>query len=165
MRGRVRLVSGVVFLAVAALLFAPRPPGWAGAIDVSRLPWLNAGLNAVALGLLLAGFAAVRAGRIALHRAAMTAAMGVSAVFLLSYVTYHLFSPGPAHYTGAWRATYFGILVSHVLLAALVLPAAMNTWIRGWTGAVASHRGIARPTLLVWLYVSATGIVVTWMVH
>lgn len=165
LRSAVAALSGIVFLLVAALLLGPRPAWMLGAVDVSALPWVNAGLNAVALVLLVTGFGAVRAGRITLHRAAMTAAMATSAVFLVSYVTYHLFSPGPARYHGAFRGTYFALLASHVVLAALVLPAALNTWIRGFTGAIPSHRRLARPTLAVWIYVSITGILVTWMVH
>jgi putative membrane protein len=78
---------------------------------------------------------------------------------------YHLFSPGPARYTGEWRALYLFVLATHVVLAAVILPAAMNTWIRGWTGAITSHRALARPTLAAWIYVSVTGILVTWMAH
>jgi putative membrane protein len=165
LRGTVRWVSGAVFVAVALLLFAPRPEGIVGAFDVSALPWVNAGLNGVAFLWLVAGFAAVKTGRVTVHRWCMTAAMATSALFLVSYVVYHLFTPGPARYVGQWRALYLGILVTHVVLAAVILPAAMNTWIRGWTGAVASHRALARPTFAAWVYVSLSGIAVTWMVH
>lgn len=164
-RRRVLVLSGVVFAAVALLLFAPRPEGMANVVDVSALPWVNAGINAVCGLVLLAGFAAVKAGRVAIHRALMTLAMGLSALFLVTYVTYHLFSPGPAHYAGAWRGTYLVILLTHVVLAAIVLPAAMNTWARGYTGAIPEHRRLARPTFAAWIYVSVTGVLVTWMAH
>ena len=164
-RRRVLALSGVIFVVVALLLFAPRPEGMAGWIDVSALPWVNAGINAICGLVLVAGFTAVKAGRIALHRALMTLAMGLSALFLVTYVTYHLFSPGPAHYAGEWRALYLVILLTHVVLAAVVLPAAMNTWARGFTGAVPEHRRLARPTFAAWIYVSVTGVLVTWMAH
>jgi putative membrane protein len=165
LRGYVRALSVVVFAAVALLLFAPRPAGMVGAVDVSMLPWVDAALNGVAFLWLAAGYVAVKAGRIAVHRACMTGAMATSALFLVCYVTYHLFSPGPTRYTGDYRAVYLLILVTHVVLAAVILPAAMNTWIRGYTGAIASHRALARPTFFAWVYVSLSGIVVTWMAH
>lgn len=164
-RRRVLALSGVIFVVVALLLFAPRPPGMAGWVDVSALPWVNAGINAVCGLVLIAGFAAVKARRIALHRVLMTSAMALSALFLVTYVTYHLFSPGPAHYTGPWRGLYLVILLTHVVLAAVVLPAAMNTWARGFTSAIPEHRRLARPTFAAWIYVSVTGVLVTWMAH
>lgn len=164
-RRRTLVLSGVIFVLIAALLFAPRPEGFADLVDVSALPWVNAGINGVAFLLLLVGYAAVRTRRMRLHRLAMTSAMATSAVFLVSYVTYHLFSAGPARYEGSYRAVYLVLLLTHVVLAALILPAAMNTWARGWTGATTSHRRIARPTLAAWMYVSVTGILVTWMAH
>lgn len=165
LRTWVRALSAVIFVAVALLLFAPRPDGFAGAIDVSVLPWVDAALNGIAFLWLTAGYVAVKTGRIAVHRACMTGAMATSALFLVCYVVYHLFSPGPARYTGSFRAVYLAILLSHVVLAAVILPAAMNTWIRGWTGAIESHRALARPTFFAWTYVSLSGIVVTWMAH
>jgi putative membrane protein len=158
-------VSIAVSVVVAILILAPRPEGFAGAIDVSALPWVNAAINTLTAGILVAGFAAIRAGRIALHRRLMTTALGTSSAFLASYVVYHTFSPGPAHYEGPWRGLYLFVLLTHVVLAALILPAALTTWLRGWTGRVADHRRIAPATLAVWLYVSVTGVLVTWMAH
>jgi putative membrane protein len=150
---------------VAVLILAPRPAGLASAVDVSALPWVNATINALTACVLVAGFVAVRAKRIELHRRLMTTALGTSSAFLLSYVVYHTFKPGPAHYEGAFRGLYLFVLITHVVLAAVILPAALTTWVRGFTGRVADHRRIAPATLAVWLYVSVTGVIVTWMAH
>ena len=158
-------VSLVVCGLVAVLMLAPRPDALAGRVDVSALPWVNAGLNAITATLLVSGFVAIRLRRIALHRRLMTAALGTSTLFLLSYVTYHTLSAGPTKYTGSWRGLYLFVLLTHVVLAAGILPAALTTWVRGWTGAVADHRRIAPATLAVWLYVSVTGVLITWMAH
>ena len=159
------VVSAVVCAVVAFLLLGPRPEGVAGAIDVSALPWFNAGLNTLTFGLLLAGFAAIKAGRMKLHKGLMTSALGVSVVFLVSYITYHWFSEGPVRYEGPLRGLYLFVLVTHVVLAAAILPMALTTWIRGWTGAVERHRRVAPSTLAVWLYVAFTGVLIVVMAH
>lgn len=165
MQRAVYAASLTVCAVVALLMFAPRPEGLAGAVDVSALPWVDAGLNAVTAVLLLAGFAAIKTKRVVLHRRLMTSALATSTLFLLTYVTYHTFSAGPARYEGPWRGVYLFALLTHVVLAAVILPAALTTWLRGYTGAVDGHRRIAPPTLAVWLYVSVTGVLITWMAH
>ncbi len=158
-------VSGVVCVVVAFLLLGPRPEGVAGSVDVSMLPWVNAGINSVTTVVLLAGFAAIRAKRVALHRALMTTALGLSVVFLVVYVTYHWFSAGPVRYEGDFRGFYLFVLATHVLLAIAVLPLALTTWARGWFGAIADHRRIAPATFGVWLYVTVTGVLIVTMAH
>jgi putative membrane protein len=161
----VGVLSGAVFLAVLFLLTGPRPAGVAGSVDVSFLPWLNAALNATTATLLLAAFAAIKAKRVQLHKTLMTTALGASATFLVSYVVYHWFSAGPTHYEGPFRAGYLVVLISHVVLATIILPAALTTWYRGWTGRVAAHRSIAPWTFGLWLYVAVTGVLITVLAH
>lgn len=158
-------VSAAVCLVVAGLILGPRPEGVAGAVDVSALPWVNAGINSVTTGLLVAGFVAIRRRRVALHRALMTSALACSALFLLSYVVYHWFSAGPTRYEGPARGLYLVVLATHVVLAASILPAALTTWVRGFTGQIGAHRRIAPLTLAVWLYVSVSGVLITVMAH
>jgi len=158
-------VSAVVCAVVAFLLLGPRPDGVAGSVDVSMLPWVNAGINSVTTVVLLAGFAAIRARRVELHRALMTTALGLSAVFLVVYVTYHWFSAGPVRYEGQFRTLYLFILATHILLAIVVLPLALTTWARGWFDAIADHKRIAPATLGVWLYVTVTGVMIVTMAH
>jgi putative membrane protein len=161
----VAALSGAVFVVVAYLLLGPRPEGVAGAVDVSVLPWVNAGLNATTAALLVAGWLAIRARRVELHRALMTTALGASAVFLVSYVVYHWFSAGPTRYEGPFRGLYLVVLLSHVVLATVILPAALTTWYRGWTGRVSAHRRVAPTTLALWLYVAVTGVAITVLAH
>ncbi len=158
-------VSAAVCLVVAALILGPRPEGVAGTLDVSSLPWVNATINTITAGVLLAGFVAILAGRVALHRALMTTALGLSSLFLLSYVTYHWFSAGPVRYEGSLRGVYLFLLATHVVLAAAILPLALTTWTRGWFGAIQSHRRLAPLTLATWLYVTVTGVVIVVMAH
>jgi len=130
-------------------------------IAVTDLPALNAALNALSAILLLAGYVQIRALNVRLHRLLMTSAFAVSVLFLTSYLVYH-FNVGSVPFTGqGWvRPLYFAILISHTVLAAAVPPLALITLYRAWRGQFHRHRRIARWTFPIWLYVSATGVVV-----
>jgi uncharacterized membrane protein YozB (DUF420 family) len=130
-------------------------------VTVEDLPAVNAILNAIAGVLLVAGYVLIRSGRRDLHRKVMLAAFTTSAVFLASYLVYHA-QVGSVRFTrqGFVRPLYFTILITHVVLAAAVLPLALITLSRGLKGRFARHRAIARWTLPVWLYVSVTGVLV-----
>ena len=133
---------------------------------MSNLPALNATLNAVAATLLVIGYVEIRRGRIPQHRRAMLAAFGVSALFLISYVIYHANAgsrPFPGQ--GPIRAVYFTILITHVVLAAIILPMAIVTLSRALRGRFDRHVPIARWTLPIWLYVSVTGVIVYLMLY
>jgi len=134
--------------------------------DPHLLPTVNAGLNATSLILLLLGYAAIRGRRVRLHRACMLAALGSSTLFLVSYLVYHA-QVGSVRFpgTGAPRTIYLAILLTHTILAAAVPVLAVITVRRAWRGDVVRHRAIARWTLPIWLYVSATGIVVYVMLY
>ena len=133
---------------------------------VRSLPAVNAALNGTAAALLTVGFVLIRKKRIPAHRAVMLSAFGVSCLFLVSYVVYHA-QAGSTPYQGqGWiRAVYFAILISHVILAAAIVPLALITLSRGLKGAYDRHRAIARWTLPIWLYVSVTGVVIYWMLY
>jgi uncharacterized membrane protein YozB (DUF420 family) len=135
-------------------------------VSVSDLPALNAGLNATAGVLLLAGWLMIRRGRITTHRRCMLAAFAASSLFLVSYVVYHA-QAGSRPFTGHGpvRAVYFIILISHVLLAAAIVPLALVTLARALRGDFVRHRRIARWTFPVWMYVSVTGVVIYWMLY
>jgi putative membrane protein len=130
------------------------------------LPSLNAFLNASSALLVLLAYRAVRRREIETHRALMLAASATSAVFLVSYLTYHA-RVGSVHFTatGAPRAIYFAILVSHTILAAATLPLVARTLYLGLRRRDDRHRKIARWTLPIWLYVSVTGVVVYVMLY
>lgn len=135
-------------------------------IPVTSLPHLNALLNSVSALLLLAGYLFVRRRRMAAHRRCMLAALGSSALFLVSYLIYH-FSVGSVRFQGqGWpRTVYFAVLVSHTVLATAIVPLVLVTVTRALRRRFDRHRAIARWTLPLWLYVSVTGVVVYWMLY
>ena len=134
--------------------------------EVTQLPAVNAALNGIAATLLAAGYMCIRRGRVDLHRRCMLAAFATSALFLVSYVAYHA-QAGSRPFTGegAVRVVYFTVLVSHIVLAAAILPLAIVTLRRGLRRDDARHVALARWTLPIWLYVSVTGVVVYWMLY
>jgi len=135
-------------------------------IDITMLPAVNATLNGISTVLLTSGYVLIRRGRIAQHRLCMIAAFLTSALFLVSYLVYHL-QIGSQPYTGQGplRIVYFAVLISHVILAALIPPLALLTLSRGLRRDDARHVAIARWTLPIWLYVSVTGVIVYWMLY
>ncbi len=135
-------------------------------IDVSRLPALNAALNSVSAILLGAGYLFIRRRNVTAHKTCMLAALGVSTLFLISYITYHA-QAGSVRFTGTgWvRPLYFAILISHVILAMAILPLALVTVYRAWRERFEAHRRIARWTLPIWMYVSVTGVAVYVMLY
>ena len=135
-------------------------------MDTTDLPTLNALLNTTSAVLLTAGYAMIRRGRVDAHRRCMLTACGTSALFLISYVIYHL-NVGSVPYTGQGpaRVFYFAVLISHIILAALIGPLVIVTLVRALRERFESHRSIARWTLPLWLYVSVTGIIVYVMLY
>ncbi len=170
MRDRVALpvigvLSLVVVLAVGVLLLG-HAPGRGGRADVSALPALNAILNGASAVLLTCGWVAIRRRRIAVHRACMLGAFSVSVLFLVSYVVYHALA-GSRPFTGqGWiRPVYFAVLISHVVLAAAMVPFVLTTLYRALGADFPRHVRLARVTLPVWLYVSVTGVLVYVMLY
>ena len=131
---------------------------------VAVIPPFLAALNAVAATLLVTGYTVVRKGNRAAHRACMVSALVVSSVFMVLYLYYHAkIGNIPFAGTGAVRPVYFTILATHVILAAFLFPMALVTAGFALTGRTQRHRGIAKWTLPIWLYVSVTGIVIYLM--
>jgi putative membrane protein len=130
-------------------------------VTVHDLPAVNATLNASSGVLLLIGYVLIRARRIEQHRKCMIAAFITSALFLVCYVVYHA-QVGSVGFTrqGFVRPLYFSILITHVTLAAVVLPLAIVTLSRGLKRRYPQHRRIARWTFPIWMYVSVTGVLV-----
>jgi putative membrane protein len=158
-------LSLAVVLLVAWLLLG-HTPGRGGRADVGALPALNAFLNGASAVLLTTGWLAIRRRRIAVHRACMLGAFCVSALFLVSYVTYHALAGSRAFAGQGWiRAVYFAILVSHIVLAAGMVPFVLTTLYRALGADFPRHVRLARLTLPVWLYVSVTGVIVYWMLY
>ncbi len=151
----------LVVLVVMALA-----PGSPGSAQPTLLAKLNVTLNGSAGLALLAGFACIRAGNLAWHRRCMLTAFGLSSVFLVSYVLHHAqVGSVPFRGTGILRPIYYGILLPHIVLAAVIVPLALFTLYRGLSGNVAAHRRIARVTFPLWLFVSASGVTVYAMLY
>jgi len=157
--------SLLVVSAVAILLWAPRGTP-SSRPDLSALPRLNAALNGTSALLLSAAYLFIRRRQVRRHRLCMLSAFSLSVLFMVSYVIYHALA-GSTRFAGPdWiRPIYFTILTSHIALAALVLPLALTTLYRAWQGTLVKHRRIARWTLPIWLYVSASGVVVYLMLY
>jgi len=174
--GAVTLVVVGLVGALMTMERAARP----AAFDVTALPLVNACLNTISAGLLVAGWLFIRRRRVVAHVSCMLGAFTVSTLFLLSYVTYH-YHAGSRAFTGqGWiRVVYFVLLITHIVLAAVIVPLALTTIYHGWRGAVAGgglagaftrgtftrHVRIARWTLPIWLYVSITGVLVYWLLY
>ena len=135
-------------------------------MSIADLPALNAVLNATAATLLVIGYRLIRQRRVQQHRRVMLAAFTTSTLFLISYLVYHAnvgSRPFPGH--GPIRSVYFAILISHVVLAVVILPLALITLSRALAERFDRHRRIARWTLPLWLYVSLTGVIVYLMLY
>ena len=135
-------------------------------MDYAILPTVNATLNSISGVFLLVGYVLIRRRRINAHRNAMLGAFASSTLFLISYLIYHA-QAGSRPFTGVGlvRYAYFVILISHVILAALILPMAVSTLSRGLRGRYVEHKRIARWTFPTWLYVSVTGVIVYLMLY
>lgn len=133
---------------------------------VNYLPHLNALLNSTSALFLIAGFGFIKAGRIQAHRTCQVTAVVTSTLFLISYLTYHYYhgdTPFPGQ--GMVRPFYFAILISHVILAIVIVPLVLITLYRAVRLDFIRHRRIARWTLPLWLYVSVTGVIVYLMLY
>ena len=158
-------VSLAVVLVVGYLLLGHKPQPGAGAL-VAALPLLNACLNATSAALLSAGWLFIRRKRVTAHKTCMVSALVVSILFLVSYVSYHsLAGSRPFAGLGWIRLVYYPLLLSHIVLAAVIVPLALTTVYRALQGNFARHVRIARWTLPIWLYVSVTGVLVYWMLY
>jgi putative membrane protein len=165
-RWAMRVIAAVSCAVVGLVAYLVTRPGGTTAPGVSMLPAVNAVLNATAAVLLTAGFVNIRRRNIAAHRACMLGAFATSTLFLVSYVAYHA-QAAAVRFTGqGWiRPVYFFILVTHIVLAAAIVPLALTTIYRAFRAELWRHKRIARVTLPIWLYVSVTGVLVYLLLH
>ena len=135
-------------------------------MDYTDLPALNAVLNSASAILVLAGVYFIKQGNVTAHKTCMLAALGVSALFLTSYLIYH-YQVGSVRFEheGPIRVIYLGILLTHTVLAAAVVPLVLRTVYLALKNRLDSHRRIARWTFPIWIYVSVTGVVVYLMLY
>ena len=130
-------------------------------IDYTSFPAITASLNGASAVLIVTGRGLIKRGRIAAHRACMIAAVASSSLLLVCYIYYHAHA-GVIRFQGQGmvRPVYFSILLTHTILAAVIVPLVIITLARAWRGTFERHRAIARWTFPVWLYVSITGVVI-----
>jgi putative membrane protein len=148
------VVSVIVLLLVGLMRRVKLDVG----VDFSFLPPIHASLNALTAVILLIALYFIKNKNIAAHRRSIYAAMVCSALFLISYVLYHFTTPETRFGgTGILRTVYFVILITHVVLAGLILPFILLTFNRAFTGQYARHKKMARWVFPLWLYVAITG--------
>ena len=165
-RWAMRIIAAVSAAVVGLVAYLVMRPGGTVAPGVSVLPAVNAILNGTAAVLLTAGWFNIRRRNIAAHRACMLAAFGASTLFLVSYVIYHARAASVPFAGQGWvRPVYFFILITHIVLATVIVPLALTTIYRALRGELWRHKRIARVTLPIWLYVSVTGVLVYLMLH
>ena len=137
-------------------------------MSVSDLPALNAGLNAISTLLLLAGFIFIKSENKIAHRNCMVGAFSVSCIFLITYVLHKILVKGvhtPFGGEGFWKTFYYGMLISHIILAIVIVPLILVTMTHAIKGRFEKHRAWARWTFPLWFYVSVTGVLVYFMLY
>ncbi len=159
------IVSFLVLLSVGFILLG-RNVQTTGDFNASALPALNAFLNGTSAILLTAGYLFIRRKKKTAHKFCMLMAFGTSSLFLVSYLIYH-YQVGSVPFLGQGliRLIYLALLISHIILAAVIVPLALTTIYRAWSENFDKHVRIARWTLPLWLYVSLTGVIVYWLLY
>lgn len=160
----INAVSIVVPLVVAVLL------GVQNKVDLGEwtrsLPHAIGLINTLTTAALVLGFVFIKLRRIDLHRLMMTTSFALGGLFLICYVTYHMSNPSNRFAgEGAVRYVYFFILISHIALSLVVLPLVLRAMFYAATGQYGAHLRIARYAYPIWLYVSATGVLVYLFVY
>lgn len=155
-------VSIVLIALIAALFLIPNFGGQLPEnVDLTILPKANAILNSFTFVFLVSALIAVRRKRVDTHRRFILAAVAVTCLFFVSYVTYHFLAPATAYGgEGLLRSVYFFVLITHILSAIIVVPFALFSLFTGLNMEVRRHRRIARWAMPLWLYTSATGVLV-----
>lgn len=153
-------VSIIVPVAVAAL-FGIKIPGY----DFTFLPPIYASINGLTAVLLVAAVVSIKNGNRKLHETLIKICIGLSLLFLVMYILYHMTSDStPYGGEGSIRYVYFFILITHILLSIIIIPFVLFTFVRAWSGDFVRHKKLAKITFPLWLYVAVTGVVVYLMI-
>ncbi|MEM6360231.1 MAG: DUF420 domain-containing protein [Bacteroidota bacterium] len=154
------VLSVVIPLAVAAL-FGIKVEGY----DFSFLPPIYASINGLTALLLVMGVIAIKKGNRSLHENLMKTCIGLSALFLVMYVIYHMTSTSTSYGgEGSIRYVYFFILITHIILSIAIIPMVLFTFVRALAQRFDKHKKLARITFPIWLYVAVTGVIVYLMI-
>jgi putative membrane protein len=155
-------VVSILIPVVVALLFMVRIPNVA---PLDFLPPIYASINALTAIVLTLAYLAIRRKNIVLHEQLMKTAIGLSLIFLVMYVAYHMTSdPTPFGGEGTIRYVYYFILISHILLSIGIIPMVLVTYVRAISNLFFDHKKIARFTFPLWMYIAVTGVIVYLMI-
>ena len=156
---KIIIAVAIVVPLVVAALFKVKITG----IDLGFLPRIYAGLNALTAFFLILALLAVKRKNIVQHRFFIRICLLLSILFLLLYIAYHMTSD-PTSYGGKYPATYYFILISHILLSIAVIPIVLLTYLFAWEGDFERHKTWNKFAFPIWLYVAVTGVVVYLMI-
>lgn len=174
----ITIVSVVIFLVVASLSKIP-PPDFPFDFDKHVFAFINSVINSAVAVLLVVGLVAVKQKKFVFHKNVMMVAIVLSVLFLVFYIAHHLFagdskfgdinhdnilSEAEKATVGGLRYFYYFILITHIILAAVILPFILFTAYRALTGEYGRHKKIARYTWPLWFYIAITGVIVYWMI-
>lgn len=163
-KGWIIAISVIIPVAVAVLIFMPSKIDL-GVEWVYFLPHLNAVMNTAATFALIAGLVFIKKGNIPLHRASMTVAFGLGAIFLISYVVYHAAAESTSFGgEGVIRGIYYFLLLTHIVLAAVALFPILFAYYYGYTDQRGKHRKVVKFAYPIWLYVTISGVIVYLMI-
>jgi len=156
----------IVSIVVVLLVVMMRKIKIDAGIDFSFLPPFYSALNALVAFVLILALSAIKKNNVGAHRRYMTVALGLSFLFLVCYVVYHITTPETKYCNeGNIRYLYFFLLITHIILAALLLPFILFTYIRAYTGQIMLHRKMAKWVFPLWLYVAVTGPIIYIMLR
>lgn len=159
-KARLAIIAlSVVIPLVVAVLFKVKIEG----IDLTFLPPVYASINGLTAILLVFALIAIKMKNMVLHRAIIRVCLGLSLLFLASYVAYHMTSDSTP-YGGSLRSLYFIILITHIVLSVVVVPIVLFTYLFAWQGNYTRHRKWTRIAWPLWFYVAVSGVVVYLMI-
>jgi putative membrane protein len=156
------IALSVIIPVVVAVLFGVKIPN---VKPLSFLPPIYASINGITAILLILAIIAIKKGNKSLHELLMKGAIGLSVIFLVMYVAYHMTSnPTPFGGEGFIKYIYYFILITHILLSVAVIPLVLISFVKAFTEQFPQHKKIAKITIPIWLYVAVTGVVVYLMI-
>ncbi len=156
------IITGLVFISVGLMRRIKIDVG----VDLSFLAGVHALINACVALVLIVALYYIKQKQIEKHERMMFIALGLSVLFLISYVAYHFTTPETSFCKeGAIRTVYYFFLITHIVLAGISLPFILFTFIRGYTRQVSKHKKMAKWVYPIWLYVAITGPVVYLMLY
>jgi putative membrane protein len=158
------ILTVAIVAIVAILFFLPEYKGTVG-MDVTIFPLANAILNFFTLAFLIMAIITIKRGNVQLHKLFIILAFVTTTLFLLSYVTYHFLTASTSYGGESFlKYVYYFILITHILCAIANIPLALVALAHGFNDKIDKHKRIVKWTMPVWLYVSATGIIVYFMI-